>query len=58
MQGTLVKNLRRGTLSERPLGRLLKRLFTILFQRQKFRLRAMEEFMDFAHEHCEKRAAQ
>jgi hypothetical protein len=36
----------------------LERPFSIVFQRQKFRLRAMDEFMDFAHEHCEKRSAQ
>ena len=41
-----------------PLDPPLERPFSIVFQRQKFRLRAMDEFMDFAHEHCEKRSAQ
>lgn len=55
-QATVVKELKLGTLAARPLEPPLERPFSIVFQRQKFRLRAMEEFMDFAHEHCEKRA--
>jgi DNA-binding transcriptional LysR family regulator len=57
-QATVVKELKLGTLAVRPLEPQLERPFSIVFQRQKFRLRAMDEFMDFAHEHCEKRSAQ
>lgn len=57
-QATVVKELKLGTLAVRPLDPQLERPFSIVFQRQKFRLHAMDEFMDFAHEHCEKRSAQ
>jgi len=57
-QATVVKELKLATLAAIPLEPPLERPFSIVFQRQKFRLRAMDEFMDFAHEHCEKRAAQ
>ena len=57
-EATVVKELKLGTLAARPLDPPLERPFSIVFQRQKFRLRAMEEFMDFAHEHCEKRVSQ
>jgi DNA-binding transcriptional LysR family regulator len=56
-QATIVKELKLGTLAARPLDPPLERPFSIVYQRQKFRLRAMEEFMKFAREHCEKRAA-
>ena len=54
---TIRKELELGTLVAVPLNPPLERPFSIVYQRQKFRLRAMEEFMDFAHEHCEQRAA-
>ena len=57
-QATVVKELRLNTLAVRPLEPQLERPFSIVFQRQKFRLGAMEEFMNFAHEHCEKRSTQ
>jgi DNA-binding transcriptional LysR family regulator len=57
-QATVIKELKLGTLAVRPLDPPLERPFSIVFQRQKFRLRAMDEFMDFAHERCEKRATQ
>ena len=57
-QATVIKELRLGTLIALPLEPPLERPFSIVFQRQKFRLRAMEEFMLFAREHCEKRASQ
>lgn len=57
-QATVVKELKLGTLIARPLAPQLERPFSIVTQRQKFRLRAMEEFMGFAHKHCEKRASQ
>lgn len=53
-QATVVKELRLGTLTALPLAPPLERPFSIVFQRQKFRLRAMEQFMEFAREHCEK----
>jgi DNA-binding transcriptional LysR family regulator len=57
-QATVVKELKLGTLVARPLDPPLERPFSFVFQRQKFRLRAMEEFMKFAETHCEKRAQQ
>jgi DNA-binding transcriptional LysR family regulator len=56
-QATVVKELKLGTLVALPLDPPLERPFSIVYQRQKFRLRAMEEFMKFAGEHCEKRAS-
>ena len=56
-QATVVKELKLGTLAARPLDPPLERPFSLVFQRQKFRLRAMDEFMNFAHEHCEKHTA-
>jgi DNA-binding transcriptional LysR family regulator len=53
-QSTLVKELRLGTVAAAPLDPPLDRPFSLVYQRQKFRLRAMEEFLDFAHAHCEK----
>lgn len=57
-QATVVKELKLGSLAARPLDPQLERPFSIVFQRQKFRLHAVEQFMDFAHANCEKRAAQ
>jgi len=31
----------------------MKRPFSIVYQRQKFRLRAMEEFLEFTNEFCD-----
>ncbi len=56
-QATIVKELKLGTLVSRPLAPQIERPFSIVYQRQKFRLRAVDEFMKFAHEHCEKRAS-
>lgn len=53
-QATLVKELRLGTVAAAPLDPPLERPFSLVYQRQKFRLRAMEEFLEFAHDHCEK----
>jgi len=57
-QATVVKELKLGSLAALPLDPPLERPFSIVFQRQKFRLRAMDEFMNFAHERCEKRSTQ
>jgi len=53
-RATVNKELQLGTLVALPLDPPLERPFSFVYQRQKFRLRAMEEFMDFAHERCEK----
>lgn len=54
-RATVGKELRLGTLKALPLEPILERPFSFVYQRQKFRLRAMDEFMDFAHEHCEEK---
>ena len=50
---TLAKELKLGTLRAISLEPAMIRPFSIVYQRQKFRLRAMEEFLEFADEHCE-----
>ncbi|MDJ0958579.1 MAG: LysR family transcriptional regulator [Arenicellales bacterium] len=50
---TLAKELKLGTLRAISLDPPMIRPFSIVYQRQKFRLRAMEEFLEFAEEHCE-----
>jgi len=55
-QATVSKELELGTLVALPLDPPLERPFSIVYQRQKFRLRAMDEFMAFAYEHCEKKS--
>ena len=49
---TLDKELELGLLSKVSLDPPLKRPFSIVFQRQKFRLRAMDEFLEFTEAHC------
>lgn len=56
-QATVVKEQKLGTLAARPLDPPLERPFSLVVQRQKYRLHAMNEFMAFAYEHCEKRTA-
>ena len=56
-EATVTKEIKLGTLVALSMDPPLYRPFSIVYQRQKFRLRAMEEFMDFAHEHCEKQAS-
>ncbi len=55
---TLEKELKLGTLRAISLAEPLKRPFSIVYQRQKFRLRAMEEFLNFAESHCEQKMAE
>ncbi|MCG6974990.1 MAG: LysR family transcriptional regulator [Acidiferrobacterales bacterium] len=55
-QATVEKEVKLGTLVALPLDPPLERPFSIVFQRQKFRIRAMDEFMEFAYDHCEKKA--
>lgn len=53
-QATVAKELKLGTLVALPLEPVLERPFSFVHQRQKFRLRAVEEFMQFVREHCQK----
>lgn len=52
---TMEKELALKSLAAVPLSPPIKRTFSIVYQRQKFRLRAMEEFLAFARQHCEAR---
>jgi DNA-binding transcriptional LysR family regulator len=52
-ESTLSKELKLGTLAAVPLDPPMTRPFTIVYQRQKFRLRAMEEFLAFAEQRCD-----
>lgn len=54
-RATVAKELKLGTLVALPLEPTLERPFSFVFQKQKFRLRAVEEFMKFAHTRCEQR---
>lgn len=54
---TVIKELKLHTLVALPLDPPLERPFSIVYQRQKFRIRAMDEFMEFAYDHCEKKSA-
>jgi len=49
---TMEKELALKSLTAVPLSPPIKRTFSIVYPRQKFRLRAMEEFLEFAREHC------
>jgi len=51
---TLDKELSLNLLAKTSLNPALTRPFSIVYQRQKFRLRAMEEFLLFIREHCER----
>jgi len=57
-RATVGKELKLKTLVALPLDPVLKRPFSFVHERQKFRLRAVDEFMNFAHEHCEKQEPQ
>lgn len=54
---TIAKEVKLNTLVGLPLDPPLERPFSIVYQRQKFRIRAMDEFMEFAYDHCEKRVS-
>ena len=54
---TLNKELELGLLSKASLASPLKRPFSIVYQRQKFRLRAMDEFLEFTEAHCVQKQA-
>lgn len=53
-KATVAKELKLRTLVALPLNPPLSRPFSFVYQRQKFRLRAVEEFMRFARDHCER----
>ena len=55
---TVEKELALNLLAAVPLKPPIRRSFSIVYQRQKFRLQAIEEFLSFAHEHCESRRRQ
>ncbi len=55
-RATVAKELKLKTLVALPLTPPLLRPFSFVYQRQKFRLRAVEEFMNFAREQCERQA--
>ena len=49
---TIEKELQLRRLCAVPFRNPIRRPFTIVYQRQKFRLRAMDEFLDFAKAYC------
>ena len=51
---TIQKELRLGTLVSIELDPPLERPFSFVHQKQKFRVRVMEELLDFARAYCEK----
>lgn len=51
-KATVAKELKLATLVALPLDPPIARPFSFVYQRQKFRLRAVEEFMRFAKTHC------
>jgi len=50
---TLIKELQLNTLKAVKIDPPLQRHFSLVHQRQKFRIRAMQEFLNFAHERCD-----
>ena len=53
---TMEKELQLGPLCAIPLEKPIRRSFSTVHQRQKFRMRAMDEFMQFTQEHCRNRS--
>jgi len=51
-RAAIQKDLQLGSLKEVALNPPLKRPFSFVRQKQKFRLRAMEELLNFAHNYC------
>jgi DNA-binding transcriptional LysR family regulator len=52
-RSTIDKELKLGTLAEIQLNPPLSRPFSFVRQRQKFRVRVMEELLEFAKTYCE-----
>ena len=57
-ESTLAKELELKTLKSINLDPPLRRPFSLVHQRQKFRIRAMQEFLNFAHEQCDEKSAE
>lgn len=57
-RATIQKELRLGSLVEIRLNPPLHRPFSFVHQKQKFRMRVMEELLDFARLYCEKHPAE
>jgi DNA-binding transcriptional LysR family regulator len=55
-RATVQKELKLDTLRAISLTPTLERPFSFVHQKQKFRLRAMEELLDFARDYCEDHA--
>ena len=53
-QSTIVKELKLNTLAKLQLDPPLTRPFSFVRQRQKFRVRIMEELLEFAHDYCKR----
>jgi len=53
-KSTIVKELKLNTLAELQLDPPLTRPFSFVRQRQKFRVRIMEELLKFAHDYCKR----
>jgi DNA-binding transcriptional LysR family regulator len=51
-RATITKELQLGTLVALPLDPPLERPFSFVHQKQKFRLRAMDELLEFARNYC------
>jgi len=51
---TLDRELERHALVKISLTPPITRPFSIIYQRQKFRIRVIEEFLDFTEEQCRK----
>jgi len=52
-RATIQKDLQLNTLKEIRLDPILERPFSFVHQKQKFRLRAMEELLSFARQYCQ-----
>ena len=52
-QATFSKELALGSLRAVPFDPPIRRPFSLVYQRQKFRLQAMEEFLSFIEERCD-----
>jgi DNA-binding transcriptional LysR family regulator len=57
-RATIQKELKLDTLRAINLVPKLERPFSFVHQKQKFRLRAMEELLDFARDYCEDHATE
>jgi DNA-binding transcriptional LysR family regulator len=56
-RATVVKEIKLGSLVAIGIDPPIERPFSFVHQRQKFRLRAIEKFLEFAQEHCRTRSS-